>query len=204
MNTLISKEQIVKVCPKCKVEKPFYKKSSWCKSCQGEYKKSRIPVKFPNTEDYVKVCNKCKEEKIHSPRGCWCKDCWSAQRIEYVKKNHKELKAKDVVRRKEKIAQDPLHFRKRMYRLKYNITIEDYNLMLKDQNYSCAICETDTPGGRSIHFHVDHCHTTGNVRGLLCAMCNFGLGAFRDSLTDLASAIKYLKNSNDDNRSTYK
>ena len=40
---------------------------------------------------------------------------------------------------------------------------------------------------------VDHCHTTGNVRGLLCDTCNTALGKFRDNIDLLNEAIKYLK-----------
>jgi hypothetical protein len=40
---------------------------------------------------------------------------------------------------------------------------------------------------------VDHCHTTGKIRGLLCSKCNPALGAFNDNIEILNSAIKYLK-----------
>lgn len=50
----------------------------------------------------------------------------------------------------------------------------------------CSIC------GSSDKLVVDHCHETGQVRGILCNNCNIGLGMFRDSKSLLDSATKYL------------
>lgn len=60
--------------------------------------------------------------------------------------------------------------------------------MFQAQSGRCAICH-DQFEKRP---HVDHCHTTGTVRGLLCHLCNVGLGAFRDNTKRLQSAIDYL------------
>lgn len=54
---------------------------------------------------------------------------------------------------------------------RYKITIEQYNAMLTAQKGSCAICFTVEPG-HSGYFNVDHSHTTGEIRGLLCDACN--------------------------------
>jgi len=80
----------------------------------------------------------------------------------------------------------------------YGITQEEYLEMLKKQNDSCAICHTKTAGGKNNVWHIDHNHTTGKVRGLLCWACNSGLGQFRDNVQSLTAAIKYLKD-NDEN-----
>lgn len=77
-------------------------------------------------------------------------------------------------------------------RLKFGITEDQYEQMKIDQNYRCAICNTDKPGGRG-DWHIDHCHTNGNVRGLLCMSCNTALGHFKDDIDILAKAIQYLK-----------
>jgi hypothetical protein len=58
----------------------------------------------------------------------------------------------------------------------YGITAADYAAMLLKQGGVCAICSSRTAGGRGPRFHVDHCHATGRVRGLLCTMCNARLG----------------------------
>jgi Autographiviridae endonuclease VII len=60
------------------------------------------------------------------------------------------------------------------------------------QDGCCAICGTDTPGGRG-RWHVDHCSKTNTVRRLLCSSCNPGLGFFKHDIALLQRAIDYLK-----------
>ncbi len=74
---------------------------------------------------------------------------------------------------------------------KYGISVARFEEMLSEQGGLCAICGTNRPGGNN--WHVDHCHVTGAVRGILCVRCNAGLGYFRESVSVLESAIAYLK-----------
>lgn len=77
---------------------------------------------------------------------------------------------------------------------KYGMTVADYEKMFEDQNGLCKICNSPAPQTKkSNHFHVDHCHTTGKIRGLLCHRCNSVLGFARDSIPVLEEAINYLK-----------
>ena len=79
-------------------------------------------------------------------------------------------------------------------RKQYGITLEEYNNMLEAQDYKCAICNNeDEVKGRKLA--IDHCHTTGSVRGLLCGKCNRALGLFYDNRELLHNAIQYLQNS---------
>lgn len=73
----------------------------------------------------------------------------------------------------------------------YNLTLEEYHTLSLDQNHVCKICGEIEPYNTSLA--VDHCHTTGEVRGLLCSNCNRALGFMKDSIEILQSAIKYLK-----------
>ena len=69
-----------------------------------------------------------------------------------------------------------------------------YHNQLAIQAYACAICQTRDPGGRSKYrFHIDHCHTTGKIRGLLCKRCNSVLGEMKDSPNLLRRAANYLE-----------
>jgi hypothetical protein len=71
----------------------------------------------------------------------------------------------------------------------FNLTLEEYAALSATQGGTCAICGClpgDTP------LCVDHCHTTGRVRGLLCRLCNTALGQFQDSMERLARALLYL------------
>lgn len=91
-------------------------------------------------------------------------------------------------------ARDPEGFLRKSYgryiRRQYGITIDEYDAILEKQGGGCAICKGDTKGrGR---YHVDHCHETGKVRGLLCAKCNILLGHANDDTRLLRAAISYL------------
>lgn len=72
---------------------------------------------------------------------------------------------------------------------KYGLTVEQYQALLAAHNGKCAACGDDF-GKRN---HIDHCHTTGVVRGLLCNNCNLGVGHFRDDPRRLESAARYLR-----------
>ena len=78
-------------------------------------------------------------------------------------------------------------------RAAYGISYGEYQLMLEAQQGACAICGTTSTGKRKA-FHVDHCHHTGKVRGLLCSNCNTGIGGLRDDIGLLKRAIEYLEN----------
>jgi hypothetical protein len=85
----------------------------------------------------------------------------------------------------------------RVYSYYYGASF-NYGAMHAAQNGLCAIChhhETrkDPRSGRTTPLHVDHCHITNNVRGLLCNRCNCGLGYFRDDPTLLRAAAAYLE-----------
>lgn len=117
-----------------------------------------------------------------------CKVCRAEEQREYRNKNH--AKVLDTQRKShEKHKQK--RSAKRIERI-YNITEEQHNSLLEEQNHCCAICKTDSPMGRGT-WHVDHCHETNEVRGLLCSKCNAGLGFFNDNIESLKNAITYLE-----------
>lgn len=71
----------------------------------------------------------------------------------------------------------------------YGITVEQFKSMLDEQGNVCKICRNECTRGR---LSVDHDHTTGTVRGLLCRKCNLGLGNFQDNVQYLSRAMEYL------------
>lgn len=78
----------------------------------------------------------------------------------------------------------------------YGIEPEDYYRMLEEQGSGCAICKSKVPGynGKK-RFAIDHCHTTGKVRGVLCHPCNKALGSFKDDPEIMLEAVDYIKRS---------
>lgn len=70
----------------------------------------------------------------------------------------------------------------------YNLEPEQYQALHEQQNYCCKICKK-----KFDELYVDHCHTTGKVRGLLCHNCNVGLGHLKDNVEYLTNAIEYVQ-----------
>lgn len=80
----------------------------------------------------------------------------------------------------------------RVTRLKsYGLTEEDYQKLCISQRGLCDICKMP-PLEKGV-LHIDHCHETGKVRGLLCRSCNMSLGNLKHSLSIIDSSIRYLK-----------
>lgn len=73
--------------------------------------------------------------------------------------------------------------------MKYNLTLDQFNDMIQNQNGKCGICNKEL-GDR---FCIDHCHSTGAVRGLLCHSCNSGIGLLGDTSSAVQKALDYLK-----------
>jgi hypothetical protein len=78
----------------------------------------------------------------------------------------------------------------RVLQTKYTLSLKDFQNILEHQNNECAICHISFNETKP---YVDHCHTTNDVRGILCSQCNFGLGQFKDNVDFLLNAINYLK-----------
>lgn len=76
------------------------------------------------------------------------------------------------------------------YRSQYGTSRQD---VLATYGNTCNICGALDGGGRHGNLHVDHCHTTGRVRGVLCNQCNTGIGKFKDDPDLLRKAASYLE-----------
>jgi hypothetical protein len=109
---------------------------------------------------------------------------------------------RSIERRRRKARRDPTYrarlrdakrtnARRSFLKVKYGISLEDYDAMLARQGGVCAACKNKKR--RSERLCVDHCHVTGKVRGLLCRNCNFGLGLFRDDADLVEAAAAYLR-----------
>lgn len=88
-------------------------------------------------------------------------------------------------------ARDPRKNRDAMLRSKYGISVDDYDAMLAAQNGACAVCLGLPVEGRVLH--VDHCHITKKVRGLLCCHCNWYLGRIDKDPEILNRIVEYRK-----------
>jgi hypothetical protein len=97
-------------------------------------------------------------------------------------------KSKEIQRRFRK--KFPERHKRYFLKKSYGMTLEQREAMLAAQGGKCAICTSPEPNGR--YWHIDHCHSSMKVRGLLCNNCNLMLGHSKDNVETLAAAIRYL------------
>lgn len=119
-----------------------------------------------NTEQPLESYSKASNTK--DKLSYWCKSCCAE---------------KQRVDRSSRVA----FYREMEYKRRYGITIDDYNRMYDQQSSCCKIC-----GQHFDRLCVDHCHNTGDVRGLLCRKCNVALGQFDDDIKLVSKALEYL------------
>lgn len=86
-----------------------------------------------------------------------------------------------------------------LLRFNYGMTLSRWDSIYTAQGGLCIICRQPRRGGKigDIGLYVDHDHATGKVRGLLCHMCNVGIGHFNEDVALLEAAIAYLKSHRD-------
>lgn len=113
-----------------------------------------------------------------------CSSCRKQKQREYyqkTKRHHNQRNKEYYERNKEAI----LATQKAKYLWDtFRVTPSEYKYILQDPCYLCGADEDKV---------LDHCHTTGEVRGVLCRQCNQALGLFKDNLETLENAIIYLR-----------
>lgn len=190
----------MKTCSKCKVTKEtteFHKNKRkkdglelFCKTCEkarksteayqesyvAYYDKNKDKVLSDSKEYYYK--NKEKVNKRHSE--------YSKNNPEIGKKSSKEF----YWRNRDKLLEDNREYR---YMRNYGLTLDRFDEMRAEQNHRCFICHIHETEERLEVLNVDHDHETGEVRKLLCSLCNKGLGLFKDSPALLETAAAYLR-----------
>lgn len=126
------------------------------------------------------VCNDCKNFLI-SPKYIFEKEKKEIPKITqrcYEYQNKKRLQTNKIA----KISR---------LKIKFGLTLEDYESILDMQNYRCAICETHQKDLKK-DLAVDHCHKTGKIRGLLCGNCNRAAGLLKDKVGNAERLVFYL------------
>ena len=122
-----------------------------------------------------------------------CKECQSKRTSRWQAENPEKVRAQYLRRDKDYYKKLSPEAKKRIQlRNDHGITLEQYFSTLAAQDYTCAICGVKEPGGRGA-FHVDHDHSTGRNRGMLCARCNLALGYFKDNPELMRKAAEYVE-----------
>lgn len=158
-----------------------------------------------------KSCNRCKiiksineftkDKHVKSGYTAICTKCRGIANREYYKNNPEKAKIKNDKQKenRKKYYQTPEGIessRRAHLKRTFNLTLEEYDQMLEKQNHKCAICSGVETYDRFNVLAVDHCHTTGIIRGLLCFKCNVALGGFDDNVELLTKATEYLNKYN--------
>lgn len=161
----------------------------------------------------LKICTKCKidlpctEEFFYKEKyglKSQCRKCIQQYKKNYYNKIDKNIHGEYRLQNRARIRANNnkrYHANKekakcRNLQSRFNIKIEQFNKMLIEQNYLCAICkkpETAKQNDKIQALSVDHNHKTGKIRSLLCQGCNQGLGNFKESCESLIEAIKYIE-----------
>lgn len=177
---------MLRTCTKCGIEKSeteFYSVTQRsitrlrriCKECF----RAQLRNHSSDARPEGRICSQCGIYKplsqFHKHKIClygvepMCKECRLRKRREYNRKYPERIRDTDL-------------------KAKYGMTIEDYNTMHARQDGRCAICGTSEE-----KLVVDHNHKTGQVRELLCHLCNAMIGCAREDIAILTSAVAYLQ-----------
>lgn len=150
------------------------------------------------------VCLRCDSVAASSSRYRHCIECTRASKREWYLKNRKKAiatqqayKASNPDKVKAYVEKTKKQRSDRVRRKKYGDDF-DFDKMLKSQNYQCKICGIADPVYGRWGWHVDHCHETKKVRGILCLKCNMGIGYLDHRPEKLRAAAKYLDDDTSD------
>lgn len=158
----------------------------YCKPCAREKYHAPARERKRRVEQYFdgeQTCRKCQETKAvsefhwESDKGRYryrCKSCHGSSGKKY-------WKARGSTRQRERVLS-----------YKFKMTVTEYETMLAAQGNGCAICGK-IPGPDELRLAIDHCHTSGQVRALLCGSCNMGIGMFREDPDLLTQAAIYCE-----------
>lgn len=177
----------MKICFKCKKEKPFnqfIKDNSkrdglrpYCNDCNRILKKASHLKNLITDKGRMKKYYQKNKVVLNEKNKLWAKE--NPRKIKEISKKYRQ--------------RNPEKHRNRRLKHLFGITLIEYNKILHDQNYKCAICKGNNLNNKN--FYVDHSHVTGKIRGLLCNLCNSGIGFLKEDIVILEKAINYLKKS---------
>lgn len=143
--------------------------------CQACYRRTH------KRAQHMIVCSRCNETKPKQAKGM-CRPCyWRTKR-----------ENKDCPAAPKAIA------RSNNLLYKFGVATKDYENLLASQDGHCACCSATNSGmrlGTVRALCIDHDHDTGQVRGLLCSLCNSALGYAKDSPEQLEKLAAYIRSS---------
>lgn len=153
-----------------------------CQTCNALIEKPTSP--------YQKRCDSCITEGVvteEARKKAYHKAYYERRKEDpEIQERYKKATAKHQSTDTYRINQRK-RVRAQRIRNSYGLTVAEYDALIAS-NPNCNICQVSLDKA-----HLDHCHKTNKVRGVLCTQCNIGLGMFKDSPEVLQRAIKYLE-----------
>lgn len=175
---------VIKPCARCGVNLRNSSSPSYCVGCKREI--DRVNTVARGGKRMQERCSRCGEVRT-GRHPSYCSPCASEYRAESPcpkcgakKDGPNGTKSPYCV---------PCYRAHRLMK-SYGITPEDFDKMLAEQDGVCAVCSGDGDGRE---WHVDHCHDSSRVRGILCGKCNMGIGLLGESAERLRLAADYLE-----------
>lgn len=186
----------MKTCKRCSRELPvteYHRDSSrpdglafYCKECDRAQRADYWQRNKARKSEYDRNRRQEKAEQIKAQK----RDHYQANIGQArAKKRAYYHRNKSRIRAAQRAKYDPMRERES----KYGLPAEQYVAMAEQQQGRCAICGKQPTGIGRAGLVVDHDHTTGQVRGLLCSACNTGLGKLGDTAEALERALAYLR-----------
>jgi hypothetical protein len=143
----------------------------------------------------MRRCQKCKDLKLLNEffvrnkerklKSTYCKTCFQQINNEYKKNN--PITKKEISKRE--YQKNKRNYLNSNYKRKYGISHDEYDEIVKKQEGVCYICNLKP----KTKLFIDHCHSTGKIRDLLCGNCNRLIGESKENIQVLLNAIKYLQ-----------
>lgn len=165
----LSSSKTCRICGQTKPLDDFYKMAGMRDGHRNECKSCNLAAKRRRYEaepdKYIGMVNR-----------------WRANNREHVNAYQRRNNARPERKRAQRDA---------YYRRTFGISADDFDAILAEQGGGCAIC--GKLPDRAASLHLDHCHDTGAIRGILCLSCNQGLGKFREDADLLDAAARYLR-----------
>lgn len=172
-----------------------------CRTC-GEEKPSTefyADRRYPNGDIHCASCRRAKVKEWRAANSVRAKEIQASSRNrnpdaarERARTWHRDNRDRHLAYMAERRRTQPHKIVSSKLKSAFGIDLNDYVELLKKQDGACAICGK-TPNENGKRLAVDHCHSTGTVRGLLCSTCNQGIGLFKDNPSLLKSAISYIE-----------
>lgn len=190
-----------KICPDCCTRHSY--STVYCKSCLKKNRQHDILRRPPKRANPV-LCVDCNISIETKPTGeipKRCKDCRKKRALAYANTYYKIHRQHIMLRSRKYYGKNRDRYRAKgtstsLYQ-RYKITRDEYEALFNLQNGKCAICQTeiysfDSPTKFRRNTHVDHSHSNGKIRGLLCNKCNLALGLLNDNIEKAGALLAYL------------